>query len=76
MSALSLKPQNITPELWYYEKRGGILLVHEIRVVDQPRGTGTTATETRYVRTDQILVPWRKIRTSLRRKDAPDKDEP
>lgn len=65
MSGLSLKPQGVTDELWYYEEPRGIEIIHEIRVADH-----LTGTLSRYVRTDHILIPWRKIRASLRRKDA------
>jgi hypothetical protein len=55
---LSNKPQNVKEDvLWYHEEPRGINIVHEIR-----EGA-------RYIRTDQITIPWGKIRASLRRKD-------
>jgi hypothetical protein len=54
-SELSLEPQNITSELWYYEQKKGILIVHRITNKD------------RYIRTDQILIPWKKILASVDR---------
>ena len=56
---LSRKPQHITEHLWYYEEKRGILIVHEIR-----------DNEGKYIRTDQITIPWRKLRNSLKRKDS------
>lgn len=56
--ALSRNPQHVTDELWYYEEKKRINIVHEIRVNE------------RFVRTDLIMIPWKKIRTSLKRKDA------
>ena len=52
---LSRKPQNITKELWYYEEKGGFNIVHEIRESG------------RFIRTDQILISWRKILNSVKR---------
>lgn len=58
MSKLSREPQTITDGCWYYEDRGGIDLVYEIRDGEE------------YLRTDHIKIPWRKLRVSLKRKDA------
>jgi hypothetical protein len=58
MSKLSRNSQRITNECWYYERWGGILLIYEVRINGQ------------YIRTDHIKIPWRKLRTSLKRKDA------
>lgn len=55
--SLSLSPQDVTTDLWYYEEKRGINIVHQIKV------NGV------YVRTDQIIIPWEMIRTSLARKD-------
>ena len=52
---LSNYPQNVTDEMWYYEERKGINVVYEIR----HRG--------KYVRTDQILIPWGKVERSIKR---------
>ncbi len=57
---LSLEPQNVTKELWYYEEPKGILIVHEIYSKNE------------YLRTDQLLIPWKMIRASLKRKDNAD----
>jgi len=54
---LSHNPQDVTPELWYYEEPKGINIVHEIR-----HGGN-------YLQTDQILIPWAMIRQSLKRKE-------
>lgn len=55
---LSCKPQDVTNRLWYYEEPSGITVVHEIFQADGS-----------YLRTDQIVIPWTKIRRSLQRKD-------
>ncbi len=55
---------NITDELWYYEERGGVRIIHEIRV--KPEETGIYQGD--YVRTDQILIPWKRLLESVRRK--------
>ena len=55
---LSLEPQHINPRLWYYEETAGMKLVIEVR-----DNSG------RDIRTDQVLIPWSKIRESLKRKD-------
>lgn len=57
-SKLSLDPQQIDKENWYYEEKKGVLLVHEIRTKDG------------YLRTDQILIPWRMIAASMKRKEG------
>lgn len=54
---LSNKPQNITPYLWYYEEPKGLNIVHDIHF-----SNGT------YMRTDQIRIPWYKIKASVKRK--------
>lgn len=55
---LSLEPQNITDELWYYEEPKGINIVHEINKFNGE-----------HIRTDQIIIPWSKIIHSLKRKN-------
>ena len=52
----SLDPQKVTATDWYYEERGHMLFVHEVR---------SAAGE--WIRTDQIKIPWRKIEASLKR---------
>ena len=54
---LSLDPHEITPDVWYYEDPKGIELVHRITV----KGI--------YIRTDSIVIPWRKIEASFKRYD-------
>lgn len=56
----NLKPQNLGPNDWYYEESGHLLLVHEVRHVGG-KDNG------KYIRTDQIQIPWRKIEASLKR---------
>lgn len=52
----SLKPQKIGENDWYYEEKGHLLLVHEVR-----------SESGQWMRTDQIKIPWRKIEASLMR---------
>lgn len=52
---ISRKPQNITKEVWYYEEKGHIELLHEIRV------------DGNYVRTDHIKIPKWRLKRSLKR---------
>ena len=53
---LSLKPFHLTKEWWYYEDSKGIEILHEIKA------------KGKYVRTDNITIPWRKILASVKRK--------
>jgi len=53
---LSLNPQNITNTFWYYEEPKGLIIVHEIRQEDNS-----------YMRTDQIIIPWKNILKSVNR---------
>lgn len=53
----SLNPQKIDDDSWYYEYRGRIEVVHEIR--DSATGN--------YIRTDTIKIPWRKLEKSMKR---------
>lgn len=55
----SLEPQQLSENDWYYEKRGQLLLVHQVHTKDGS-----------YVQTDQVKIPWRKIETSLKRVKA------
>jgi len=52
----SLEPQQITATDWYYEEGGHMLFVHEVR---EPDG--------RWIRTDTIKIPWKRIEASLKR---------
>lgn len=57
MMTLSRDPQDVTPQLWYYEEKRGLLIVHEIR----------DAKTDAFIRTDQTLIPWRMIKASVKR---------
>ena len=52
---LSLQPQEITKTMWYYEEKKGIKVIYEIYV------NGV------YNRTDQFVIPWKKICASVKR---------
>jgi hypothetical protein len=54
---LSRNPQNINEYIWYYEEKGRIEVIHEIRDNDDS-----------YVRSDHFVIPWRKLKKSLERK--------
>lgn len=54
---LSLKPQCFDPCFWYYEEAKGLKLYHEIN------------NGGKYLRIDQVFIPWRMVRESLERKD-------
>jgi hypothetical protein len=51
----SLAPQNIDEHNWYYEEKKGIVIVHEVME------------KARYIRTDQFVIPWAKLRKSVKR---------
>ena len=51
-----LGPEPLTDHDWYYEYPSHLLLVHEVKAKDGS-----------HIRTDQIKIPWRKIKTSLKR---------
>ena len=51
---LSRKPQRVTPDAWYYEENDGIQLYW-----DMPRRGPALV----------CVIPWRKLRASLHRKD-------
>jgi hypothetical protein len=55
--ALSLNPQHVATDCWYYEERRGINVVKEIRT---PQGD--------YIRTEQFVIPWRMLQASLARR--------
>ena len=55
---LSRKPQDLKEDWWYYEVPKGIEIYHEIKTISEG-----------YIKTDSILIPWDKIRKSLKRKD-------
>ncbi len=52
----SLDPQHISDTTWFYDDRRGLLVVHEFR---GPRNE--------YLRTDQFIIPWAKVRAALLR---------
>ena len=57
---LSRKPHNTADDsCWWYDEPSGILIVKSINV------------EGKFVRTDQVVIPWRSIRAALTRKDKP-----
>lgn len=58
----TLEPQFVTKTDWYYEYPTYLLLIHEVRDKDN-----------RYIRTDSIQIPWRKIKASLLRSYKPRK---
>ena len=58
---LNLNPQHISERLWYYEEKKGINLI--IEICDESG---------RLIRTDNVVIPWNKIRKSLKRFDAED----
>lgn len=51
-----LEPQTIDRNTWFYEEPRGLLVVHEARDADGG-----------YLRTDQFVIPWRKVVASVRR---------
>lgn len=61
MSKLSLDPQPVCDGLWYYEDNGGIDLIidfKKLHPLDNPNAT------------KRVMIPWKKLRASLKRKDA------
>ena len=52
-------PYDINEDVWYYEEKKGLILVHQIR---NKNGD--------YICTAQIDLPWRKIEASLLRQKA------
>jgi hypothetical protein len=60
VTSCSRAPQQLGKHDWYYEYPACIILVHETRD-DQGR----------YIQTDQIKIPWRKLEASRRLKTAP-----
>ncbi len=51
------EPVNINDHLWYYEEKKGITVVYEI--LDKNEN---------YIRTDQFMIPWKKLLESVNRK--------
>lgn len=52
----SLEPQKVDDETWFYDDRRGLLVVHEFR-----------GPHNEYLRTDQFIIPWEKVRAALDR---------
>ena len=50
-------PMNVSEHLWYYEEKKGINIVYEI--LDE---------NGKYMRTDQFMIPWKKLLESVNRK--------
>ena len=50
-------PTSISEHLWYYEEKKGITIVYEI--LDK---------NGKYMRTDQFMIPWKKLLESVNRK--------
>lgn len=57
MNKLSLEPQSVNEDTWYYEERKGVLVVHRLK---DKNGD--------YEKTVQILLPWKKLLNSCERK--------
>jgi len=53
MNALSMSPQNIQDDTWYYEESYGLDIIHEL-----PERPGKPL---------HIKIPWRKLEASVRR---------
>lgn len=51
---MSLEPQHVSDTTWFYDDKRGLLVVHEFR---GPRNE--------YLRTDQFIIPWAKVRAAL-----------
>lgn len=60
MRKLSRDPQHVCDGLWYYEDNGGISLVIDWAKLHPKHETAQKI----------VLIPWRKLRASLKRKDA------
>ena len=56
--SLSLSPQIINEDAWYYEESDGLHIMH--RCCDAGGN---------FVGTSEVVVPWDMIRVSIRRKD-------
>lgn len=53
---LRREPMNIDAENWFYEEKRGIRFVHEVRTANA------------YIRTDQILIPWKALEQAVERR--------
>ena len=52
---LSQEPQKISEETWYYEEKGGLFVVHEVRMGGN------------FVCTRRFRLPWGKVLNSVKR---------
>lgn len=52
MAFLSLRPQNVAPDTWYYEERSGLSIYHVVG------GTGSELV---------CIIPWRKLNVTMER---------
>ncbi len=57
---LSLDPQTIDEDTWYYEDMKGIDIRHDVQI-----GTKRTGSKIHV----SIQIPWAKLRASLKRRD-------
>jgi hypothetical protein len=58
LKMLSFSPQKLNDEWWYYEEKKGIEIIHPIWSEDRI-----------YIGTHSVIIPWRKIEMSLKRKN-------
>jgi hypothetical protein len=65
-TTLSNNPQEIDKYNWYYEGDKGIELIHEVRKQSRDFVTGKV-TLGDYIRTDHIIIPWRKLKATMKR---------
>lgn len=56
----SALPQSVNKTNWYYENKNSIDLVHQVFSQDG-----------RYLKTDIITIPWRKLLVSAKRRSTP-----
>jgi hypothetical protein len=54
--APSREPQNVDKQTWYYEYKGSVLVVREVR-----------STLGNYLVTEQFRIPWRLLEKSMKR---------
>lgn len=52
----SLNPQSINDDNWYYENKGSIDIIHQVR-----------DNKNKLIRTDEVRIPFSKLITTLRR---------
>lgn len=54
-----LTPMNVDKYNWYYEEVKGISFVHEVYLQGD---------KSKFLQTDTIFIPWKRLRESVRRK--------